>query len=155
MDACFALVLHRKDKKRIKIAFSTCVRAVFWRSVLLSTPLLGLTAYLCVRSAFSWQSVFTQLTNTCLYLRHNAVHLQHTLIQDADLMVLDVDSPQGAVIGSTTWHKNITFPSHPSLSCRQLTPVSGTTKAGAFIFPVSAHPPLSTEPPCFHKLKVE
>lgn len=71
-------------------------------------------------------------------------------------MFLDVDNPLGAVIGSTTWHKNITFLSHPSLSCRQLTPVSGATKAGAFIFPVSAHPPhLSTEPPSFHKLKVE
>lgn len=83
---------------------------------------------------------YTQLTNTCPHLRYNPVHLQHTLIQDVGLMFLDMNSPLGAVIGSTTWHKNIAFPLHPFLGCRQLTPVSGFTKDGTFIFSVSIHP---------------
>lgn len=72
-------------------------------------------------------------------------------------MFLDVDGPLGAVIESTKWHENTTFPSHPSFSCRQLTSVSGATKAGAFIFPVSTRraPSYSAGPPSFHKLKVE
>lgn len=143
-------------RERIKIAsVPASVLVIFLRSVLLSTAVLGSTAFVRVRDLLFPDSLFYTLHYTCPYLGCNTIHLQHTLIQDVDLMFLDVGSPLGAVIGRTTWHTNITFPSHPSLSCRQLTPVSGATKAEAFIFPVSTHPLLSTEPPSFHKLKVE
>lgn len=111
MGGCFALVLHRKDKKRIKIAFSICVSGVFFLkvSLVINTTFRPDCLRLCA-ICFFLAVCFTQLTNACPYLRYSAVHLQHTLIQDADVMVLDVDGPLGAVIGSTTWHKNITFP---------------------------------------------
>lgn len=69
------------------------------------------------------------------------------------MIILDVDSPLGALIGSTTWHKNISFPSRPSLSCRQLTPVRRHQSWNFFL--LAPTPVLSSEPPSFHKLKVE
>lgn len=97
--------------------------------------------------------LFKYVRQICFFLiplGYNTLHLKHTHIQDADLMFLDTVSPLGALIGSPTWPKNITLPSHPSLSCRQLTSVSGGTKGGAFISPFSTHPIPPTEPPCFH-----
>lgn len=97
--AHFALVLHRKvQKKIIKIASSTCVSAVILRSFLSSTHVFKYVLEIC----FFLTVCSLHLTNTCPYLGYNALRLQHTHIQDADLMFLDVVSPLGALIGSPT-----------------------------------------------------
>lgn len=101
MGACFA----QEREKRIKIAVGTCVSAVFFEGQSCYQHQFGPDCIRLHETCFFLTVLFTRLTDSCPYLRYNTVHLQHTLIQDANLMILDVVSPLGAVIGSTTGTK--------------------------------------------------
>lgn len=140
----FAVILHRKEGKKdynsLQYLRQCCF--LFWRSVLLSTPVLDLTAFLRVGSAFSWRPVlWGSPARALIYDITVSTSNTHT----SRMFVwcfMDVHSPLGAVIRSTTWHRNLAFPSHPFLDGWQLTAVSGSAKAGTFFLSVIIRPVL-------------